>query len=137
MTDINKIENEFNRAKSVDFRTIRNSPSIVSLIFDAVDDNIVAAYNLLLDMKIPSNKTTLVVKKNDKTVDLSIVFKDTADAINIKGLNYDLNKLDNFAPEHNAFAFGIGVFLSDNKVGNTATRDPFNFLVFEYFKTIN
>jgi len=129
MTVIDKIEKSFGAATSIQFfptPDYNKEPPVIVLTFDKPNDG-ADGYNLLLDNYKDKN-ASLVVFKNVNKIDISIVAKDTADAINIKLLNFDSNQLANFLtkePKDRRFVFAIG-FVSGGQLNLTATREPFS-----------
>lgn len=109
-------------------------PPIVALIFSKPEDGI-EGYNLLLDNYKDKN-ATLVIFKKDTGIDISIVAKDTADAINIKHLSFDSSQLDDFLakePKDRRFVFAIG-FISGSHVSFVPTRQPFSPVVLDKYE---
>ena len=61
------------------------------------------------------------------SLDISIVIKDTADAVNVKNLTFNESQLDSFVknePKERKFVFAIGYF-KDGILSISATRNPF------------
>lgn len=137
MEEIKKqIETSFKKSKFIDFKAIRNQPSIVTLIFDNETDG-VKGYELLLNLRKTSDTITVIIKKKESKVDLTIVLKETADAINIDNLNYSETQLNNFKSEDDAFVLAIGMHIDENKkVGIIPTRNPIEFVIIGDFKII-
>jgi hypothetical protein len=129
MTIIDKIEKSLGTANSIQFLPTPNydiEPPVIVLTFDKPHDG-ANGYNLLLD-NYKDKTASLVIFQNANKVDISIVAKDTADAVNIKNLNFDKNQLDNFLtkePKDRRFVFAIG-FVSGGQLNLTATRQPFS-----------
>jgi hypothetical protein len=129
MTVIDKIENSLGVATAIQFfptPDYNKEPPVIVLTFDKPHDG-VDGYNLLLD-NYKDNNTSLVIFNSGNRLNISIVAKDTADAINIKDLNFDKNQLEDFLkkePKDRRFAFAIG-FVSGGQLALTATRDPFS-----------
>ncbi len=129
MTVIDKIEKSLGTATAIQFFPTPNydrEPPVIVLTFDKPHDG-ADGYNLLLDNYKDKNSSLVIFQKTNK-VDISIVAKDTADAINIKALNFDKNQLTEFLtkePKDRRFVFAIG-FVSGGQLNLTATRDPFS-----------
>lgn len=129
MTVIDKIEKSLGTATSIQFfptPDYNKEPPVIVLTFAKPHEG-AEGYNLLLDNYKDKN-ASLVVFKNGNKVDVSIVAKDTADAINIKKLNFDSNQLADFLtkePKDRRFVFAIG-FVSCGQLSLTATRQPFS-----------
>lgn len=129
MTIIDKIEKSLGTATAIQFfptPDYNKEPPVIVLTFDKPQDG-ADGYNLLLDNYKDKN-ASLVVLKNGNKIDISIVAKDTADAINIKHLNFDNNQLADFLtkePKDRRFVFVIG-FISSGQLTFTATRQPFS-----------
>lgn len=129
MTIIDKIEKSLGTATAIQFFPTPNydrEPPVIVLTFDKPHDG-ADGYNLLLDNYKDKN-ASLVIFKNANKVDISIVAKETADAINIKNLNFDSNQLADFLikePKDRRFVFAIG-FITSRQLNFTATRDPFS-----------
>src|SRR5699024_5421512 len=97
MTVIDRIEKSIGTATSIQYFSTtdyKKEPTVIVLTFDRPHDG-ADSYNLLLDNYKDKN-ASLVVFKNENNVNISIVAKDTADAINIKHLNFDSNQLVDF-----------------------------------------
>jgi hypothetical protein len=128
MTTIDKIEKSLGTATSIQFfptPDYNKKPSVIVLIFDKPYDG-ADGYNLLLDNCKDKNASLIIFQNSDK-VDISIVVKNTADAINIKNINFDKNQLADFLskePKDRRFVFSIG-FVSGGQLTLTATREPF------------
>lgn len=86
---------------------------------------------------ISKNKNaTLVIFQYENKVNISIVVKDTADAINIKNLNFDKNQLTDFLtkePKDRRLVFAIGL-ISNGQLSLTATREPFSPLLLDKYE---
>jgi hypothetical protein len=129
MTIIDKIEKSLEKANAIQFFTTPNyekEPPVIVLLFDKQNDGI-DGYNLLID-NYKNKNTTLVIFQYENKVNISIVVKDTADAINIKNLNFDKNQLTDFLtkePKDRRFVFAIGL-ISNKQVVLTPTRHPFS-----------
>jgi hypothetical protein len=129
MTIIDKIENSFGTATAIQFFPTPNydrEPPVIVLTFDKPHDG-TEGYNLLLDNYKDKNASLVIFKKGNN-IDISIVAKDTADAINIKNLNFDSNQLADFLtkePKDRRFVFAVG-FVSGGQLNLTATREPFS-----------
>lgn len=134
MNVIDTIENAFSKATFAVFfpSEDRNKhPSIVVISFEVPQGQ--EEYNLLLD-NYQNNELTLVVSRNNKRLDLSIVDKQTADCVNIRGLGYRESELTEFIssePADTSFVFVIA-YRERNAprgVNIIATRKPFKPLV--------
>lgn len=129
MTIIDKIENALGAASSIQFFPTPNydkEPPVVVLIFDQPHGG-ADGYNLLLDNYKDKNASLVIFQNGDK-VDISIVIKDTGDAINIKNLNRDKIQFNDFLtkePKDRRFVFAIG-FVSGGQLTLTATREKFS-----------
>lgn len=129
MTVIDKIEKSLGGATAIQFfptPDYNKEPPVIVLTFDKPHSG-ADGYNLLLDNYKDKN-ASLVIFNSGNTLDISIVAKDTADAINIKNLNFDSNQLADFLtkePKDRRFVFAIG-FISGGLLNLTATRDPFS-----------
>lgn len=129
MTLIDKIEKSLGASTAIQFfptPDYNKEPPVIVLVFPQPHDG-ADGYNLLLDNYKDKN-ASLVIFKNANKVDISIVAKDTADAINIKALNFDKNQLADFLtkePKDRRFVFAVG-FISGRQLNLTATRDPFS-----------
>jgi hypothetical protein len=130
MTIIDKIEKSLGSATAIQFFPTPNyekEPPVIVLTFDKPHDGAVG-YNLLLDNYKDKNASLVIFKNANGKVDISIVAKDTADAINIKNLKFDSNQLADFLtkePKDRRFVFAIG-FVSGGQLALTATREPFS-----------
>ena len=129
MTIIDQIEQSFRTATSVQFHPTDNyekEPPVVALVFDRQHDG-ATGYNLLLD-NYQNKDTTLVINKRDKKyLDISLVNKLTADAINVNNLTYDNTQLTDFfnkEPKDRKFVFVIA-FIDEGRLTFTATREPY------------
>lgn len=129
MTIIDKIEKSLEKANAIQFFTTPNyekEPPVIVLLFDKQNDG-TDGYNLLID-NYKNKNATLVIFQNENKVNISIVVKDTADAINIKNLNFDKIQLADFLtkePKDRRFVFAIGL-TSNGQLTLTATREPFS-----------
>ena len=129
MTVIDKIEKSLGGATAIQFfptPDYNKEPPVIMLTFDKPHSG-ADGYNLLLDNYKDKN-ASLVIFNSGNTLDITIVAKDTADAINIKNLNFESNQLANFLtkePKDRRFAFAIGI-ISGGQLNLTATRDPFS-----------
>jgi hypothetical protein len=129
MTIIDKIEKSLGGATAIQFfptPDYNKEPPVIVLTFDKPHDG-ADGYNLLLDGYKDKN-ASLVIFNSGNRLDISIVAKDTADAINIKNLKFDSNQLADFLtkePKDRRFVFAIG-FVSGGQLALTATREPFS-----------
>lgn len=129
MAIIDEIEKLLETATSIQFFSTpdyNKEPPVIVLTFDKPYDG-ADGYNLLLDNYKDKN-ASLVIFKNKNKINISIVSKDTADAINIKNLNYDSNQIADFLskePKDRRFVFAIG-FVSGGQLNLTATRESFS-----------
>lgn len=129
MNVIDKIEKSLGVATAIQFfptPDYNKEPPVIVLTFDKPHDG-ADGYNLLLDDYKDKN-ASLVIFNSGNRLDISIVAKDTADAINIKNLKFDSNQLADFLtkePKDRRFVFAIG-FVSGGQLALTATREPFS-----------
>ena len=137
MTIIDKIEKYLEKANAIQFFTTPNyekEPPVIVLVFDKQNDGI-DGYNLLID-NYKNKNATLVIFQYENKVNISIVVKDTANAINIKNLNFDKNQLNDFLtkePKDRRFAFAIGL-ISNGQLALTVTRQPFSPLLLDKYE---
>lgn len=97
MNNVDLIEKVFNKAQNVVFEIESgNKPGKVALFFKSEDSQKASEAYVTLQRIFPTINSTLLIKKNEKTIDISIINKETGDAINVKSVNYDINELDIF-----------------------------------------
>lgn len=118
MTISNTIENYFSSTSEIIIYVTpdyRKRPSAFGLV--CVDKkNAIKGYSLLHE-NYKDKKITILLHQNGDKLDISFVIKETADAINIKNLKYDINDLKTFLASGNNDQ-RIAFILSDEKPTN-------------------
>lgn len=118
---IDDIESYFVDAKAIEFfgtSDYKKEPPVIILVFESIIAGGALGYDLL-STNFGDKKATLVLFDKGDNVDVAIVVKDTADAINIKNLKFDKNQLDVFLknePKERKFAFVVGSLENGNLV---------------------
>lgn len=136
---INDIENSLQSGSSIQFIESRHSkePALVALVFDNAYEG-AEGYKLLVE-HFKNKKATLAIFRKKEQIDISIVAKETADAVNIRHLNYYKVQLETFLssqPKGSGYAFAVG-HIQKGRLVLLALSDPIPLVVLDKYELVN
>lgn len=122
---LKEIETNISAATNVSFlktRDYRTSPPTIALVFHLKDFDSKKhpdTYNNIFT-HFKNGQTTIVLRKQNQLLDLSIVDRETANSINLYGLKYDIAELEDFSKNTEkdwGIAFVLGFFDKEGYIG--------------------